>query len=85
MPLTHTSVIVADHWHNLGVLHLRFDPVVLPEDASRHEGAGDTQHHGEHVPQHGRLDAGQDADQRSSRFLLHRVRVQRVVHFRDTR
>lgn len=68
-------LIVTDNRHNLRVLHLRVDTVFLSEDASRYEGAGDTQHHGEHVAQHCRLDAGQDADQRPPRFFLHRVRV----------
>lgn len=62
---------------------MRVHPVVLSEDAPEHAGADHQEHHGEHVAQHDRVGVGQDADERARGVLLHRVRVQRVVHVRD--
>lgn len=74
---------LTDHRHRVRVLHMRVDPVVLPENAPEHAGADHQEHHGEHFAQHDRLGAGQDADERARGVLLHRVRVQRMVHVRD--
>lgn len=76
-------VVFPDNRHRVRVLHMRVDSVVLPENAPEHAGADHQEHHGEHVAQHDRVGAGQDADERARGVLLHRVRVQRVVHFRD--
>lgn len=78
-----SSFPFADNRHRLRVLHMRVHPVVLPEDAPEHASADHQKHHGEHVAQHDGLGAGQDADERARGVLLHRVRVQRVVHVRD--
>jgi len=59
------------------------DSVVLPENAPEHACANHQEHHGEHFAQHDSLGAGQDADERARGVLLHRVRVQRMVHVRD--
>lgn len=75
--------VFADHRHRVRFLHMRVHPVVLPEDAPEHAGARHQKHNGEHVAQHDRMGAGQDADERARGVLLHRVRVQRVVHVRD--
>lgn len=77
------TFFVSDNRHRVRVLHLRVHPVVLPENAPEHAGADHQEHHGEHVAQHDRVGAGQDADERARGVLLHRVRVQRVVHVRD--
>jgi len=75
---------LADNRHRVRVLHMRVDPVVLPENAPEHAGADHQEHHGEHFAQHDGLGAGQDADECARGVLLHRVRVQRMVHVRDT-
>lgn len=76
--------LFSDHRHRVRVLHMRVDPVVLPENSSKHASADYQEHHGEHVTQHDGLGAGQDADERARGVLLYRVRVQRMVYVRDT-
>lgn len=75
--------LLADNRHRLRVLHMRVDPVILPENAPKHAGADHQEHHCEHIAQHDRLGAGQDADECARGVLLHRMRVQRMVHVRD--
>jgi len=62
---------------------MRINPVVLSENAPKHEGADHQEHHGEHIAQHDRLGAGQDADECARGVLLRRMLVQRVVYVRD--
>ena len=69
---------------DIGVLHLHFDSVVLLENAPGHASPSDPQHYRADVAQLVRLDFGQDADERSRRLFLHRVRVQCLVHHRNT-
>ena len=56
------------------------DFVLLPENPSGYASAGDTEHDGPDGQREPGLGAGQDPNQRARGVLLHRVRVQCVVH-----
>lgn len=77
---THNCGRVADHRRDLRFLHLRVDPVLLPEDPPGHARSRHQEHHRQHFVQHVSVDTGQDTDERPRGFLLHRVRLQRLVH-----
>lgn len=77
------KLIIADRGTDIGVLHLHIDPVILPKNTPGHASAGDPERDGAHVAQFDGVDAGQNADKRARSLLLHRSRVQHVVHHRD--
>ena len=77
------SLLLSDCGIDIGVLHLHLDPVVLFENAPGHASADDPERDGAHVGQLNGVDAGQDADERPRGLLLHRGRLQHVVHDRD--
>jgi len=81
------------------VLHNRLNPVVLSQDASEHARPVDPKRlvlaaDGPHLnvvvclldksQQYDGVDVGQEAHRPARRVLLHRVRLQRVVHVRDS-
>lgn len=68
---------------DLSILHLHFDLVVLPENAPRHARTGHPQFDRFHDTQFNCVGFGQGADERSRGLLLHRSRLQHVVHCRD--
>ena len=71
----------SDDFPPVGFLHIDLDPIVLSEDAPQLPSARDTQRdRGGQVPQRHLLDTRQVEDIPARGLLLHRARLQHLVH-----